>query len=246
MPNLVGMTPEKAEVALEELNLKMEIGESVTSDEVEKGEIAAQNPPKGEKVEKGDTITVMLSSGKPTGLVPQLVGTTFVKENVEAILQANNYNLGGVSYEESDAPEGQIINQDPGAGTEAEKGTIVNITVSKGTDKVAVPKLIGLTIDEARAEIEKAGFTFGNPSYEESTVYAKNIVMGANYSEGEKVQKGATINLTISSGVAEVTPPEPDKPDSGSKEEGNNGNGSGNGNANGNDGGNNADGSDEE
>lgn len=224
------MEPEAAEKQLEEMGLKMEIGQSVTSDEVEKGQIAAHNPPDGTKVEKGDTITVMLSSGKPTGLVPRLVGMPYDEANVRAILQANNYELGTVTEEESDEDIGTIISQDPGTGTQAENGTRVNIVISKGTDKVAVPKLVGLTLEEAREALAAKGLVIGTPTYEESTVYAKNIIMGAQYAEGEKVAKGTVVNITVSNGVPEVTPP--DEGEGGEGEggnEGNNGNGNGNG-----------------
>lgn len=59
----------------------------------------------------------MLSSGKPTGLVPNIIGYNYNenKAQIEAILKAEGYELGSVSEEESDEPVGVIINQDPGA-----------------------------------------------------------------------------------------------------------------------------------
>ena len=220
VPDLTGKTPEEAEAELEKLELKMEIGEEVPSDEVEKGKIASQTPGEGEKAEKGDTVTVMISSGKPTGQVPYLVGRPFDEESIRALLKASNYTLGSVSYEESDAEEGEIIRQDPGAGQEAEEGSAVNIVVSKGTDKKEVPTLVGLTVDEAKQAIVDAGFSVGTVSYAESTVYAKNIVMEQQYVAGEKLKEGAKINIVVSKGEPEVAPPDkPTEPDPGDDEE---------------------------
>ncbi len=216
VPNLVGMTTEEAEAELNELGLKMEVGEEVPSDEIEEGLIASQTPDEGETVEEGDTVTVMLSSGKPTGQVPSLVGRPYDEDSIRALLEASNYQLGSVTYQESDAEEGEIINQDPGAGTEAEEGTSVNVVVSKGTDKRTVPTLVGLSVDEAKQAIVDAGFTVGSISYAESTVYKQNIVMEQQYDAGEKLEEGTKINIVVSKGEPEVvTPPEETDPGTG-------------------------------
>lgn len=49
----------------------------------------------------------------------------------------------------------------------------------------------------------------GQPKYEESTVYAKNIVIGSTPGEGTKVKLGSTVIITVSKGEPVVTPPEP-------------------------------------
>ncbi len=217
-PDLSGMTVEEAQEELDKLDmdLKLEVDEQeITSETVEEGKIASQDPREGEKISKGDTITVMLSSGKPTGLVPNITGYNYNenKAQIEAILKAEGYELGSVSEQESDEPVGVIINQDPGADSSASKGTAINIVISKGTDKSKMPSLLGMTFEEAKAALEAAGFEVGTPTYEESSVYAKGIVMDQPYEPGAKVEKGTVISLVISKGEPAVTPPaEPENP----------------------------------
>lgn len=224
VPNLTNMTQKKAEKTLKELELNVKIGEPVTSDDVKKGRVAAQSPDEGEKVKKGDTVTIILSEGKPTGEVPYLVGRTFDKEMIEALLQANGYVLGSYTEEESESPEGEIISQDPSGGSIAEKDTVVNVVISKGTSKLIVPSLIGLTLEEAKETIVNSKFEVGYVNFEESSVYSKGIVMDAQYKEGDKLEKGASIGIVVSKGMPEVVPEpdpdpepdpkkEPDKPD---------------------------------
>ncbi len=211
-PDLEGKTTDEAEAILEEMGLEMEVDEqTISSEDIEEGKIAAQDPRKGEKVSKGDTITVILSNGKPNGQVPSVVGMNYNENRdfVEATLENAGYELGVVHEVESDAEVGEIISQDPGFGSDLKKGSKVDITISKGTDKVAVPPLTGLTLDKAREALEKAGLHMGQPKYEESTVYAKNIVIGSSPSEGTKVEKGSTVIITVSKGEPVVTPPEP-------------------------------------
>lgn len=211
-PDLEGKTTDEAEAILEEMGLEMEVDEqTISSEDIEEGKIAAQDPRKGEKVSKGDTITVILSNGKPNGQVPSVVGMNYNSERsrVEATLENAGYELGVVHEVESDAEVGEIISQDPGFGSDLKKGSKVDITISKGTDKVAVPPLTGITLDKAREALEKAGLHMGQPKYEESTVYAKNIVIGSSPGEGTKVEKGSTVIITVSKGEPVVTPPEP-------------------------------------
>ena len=211
-PDLEGKTTDEAEAILEEMGLEMEVDEqTISSEDIEEGKIAAQDPRKGEKVSKGDTITVILSNGKPNGQVPSVVGMNYNTDRsfVEATLENAGYELGVVHEIESDADVGEIIDQDPGSGTDLKKGSKVDITISKGTDKVAVPPLTGLTLDKAREALEKAGLHMGQPKYEESTVYAKNIVISSSPGEGTKVEKGSTVIITVSKGEPVVTPPEP-------------------------------------
>lgn len=223
VPNLEDMTESRARNELEAMGLKMEVSDTrIASEDIEKDRIVKSDPGEGEKVKEGDTITVYLSSGKPTGKVPNLFGMT--EEAAEAALTAEGYVLGKVTTEESESQEGTVIGQSPGADEELEKGSRVDIVLSDGTDEVDVPSVVGRTYDEAREMLENAGFSVGQPSYEESDIYEKNKVIGQSVTG--KAKKGTVIYLTISKGAPEVTPdppdtePEPDDPDDGDGDDG--------------------------
>ena len=212
-PDLTDKTYEQAEAELEKMGLKIERGDDVPSDEVEEGKIANQTPDAGEKVEKGDTITVMVSSGKEKVTVPSLYGETYDRKAIEALLKGKGLELGDVSYSESEEPKGTIIGQDPGRDDEVQAGTEVDIVVSKGTEKARVPSVTGLAVDKATEKLENAGF-FVNPVYEDSDVYDKNTVFKQDPVSGAEVKAGATITITISKGAPVVNPPQdPDNPD---------------------------------
>lgn len=210
VPDVTGKDLETAKALIEEAGLVLEEGEAVRSNEVNVGEIASQSPVDGEKVDKGSTVTVMVCEGKPTGVVPNVIGQEY-DETIEPYLNAAGYELGTVEKVESDAEKGEIIDQDPASGAEAEQGTKINLVVSKGTNKVKMPSLLGLTLEEAKQMLKDCGFEIGKTTYEESTVYAKNIVMRQGYEEGEKVEKGTKVDIVISKGEPEVNP-EPDEP----------------------------------
>ena len=211
VPKVVGMEPAAAEKLLEEAGLKVERGEDVRSEDVEKGQIASQMPEEGERVEKGETVTIMVCIGKPTGVVPGVVGQEYDK-TIEVYLEAEGYKVGSITEEESDAEKGEIISQDPVEGTEAEQGTKIDLVISKGTDKLNMPSLLGQTVDEAKQTLLDCGFALGKTTYAESTVYAKNIVMDQSYPSGDKVKKGTKVDIIVSKGEPEAVPePEPEE-----------------------------------
>ncbi len=211
VPDLRNMTYEEAEAELNKLELKIEMGDEVPSKEVEEGKIVSHTPTKGTKVEKGTIVVVNISSGNIVANVPDLVGKVYDKEAIKALLEQYNYRLGNVTEEESDEEKGTIIGQSPSGGYEAEEGTAIDIVISKGTTKNSVPNVIGKDVKEAQKLIIAAGF-HPSISYEQSTAYNKDIVMWQQFSEGEKLEKGSTINITVSSGAPNIEKPE--NPDS--------------------------------
>ena len=55
------------------------------------------------------------------------------------------------------APVGEVIHQDPGAGTEADDGSTVKLVVSTGAPEVTVPTVAGFSEKKAVRELSKAG-----------------------------------------------------------------------------------------
>ena len=133
IPNLYNLTLDEAQRTLDRLNLDIRVNlEVVYSIEVEKGIIISQQPMSGAELQKGDTVTIVLSKGPMKGNIPNIVGLTLAE--AENILKENKLTLGNIKCEYSDTyNNGIVIYQDPKSGTESnqEWGT-VNVTVSKG------------------------------------------------------------------------------------------------------------------
>lgn len=130
-PNLLNMSLENANKVINDLGLKLAITEKHDS-EVEKNHVISQTPPEGTELEKGDTVTIVISLGPEELSVPNLIG--FSLKDAKTILKDKGLELGSVSYSYSEIyEEGTVINQNPVAGVgSVKKGDIVNIVVSKG------------------------------------------------------------------------------------------------------------------
>ena len=216
VPDVTEMTYAEAKAELARYDLKIKKGDKVTSDTIEEGLVAKQNPKAHTKVEKDTIVVVNISAGKATMAVPNLVGGYYGEETT-ALVESKGFTMGSVKYAKSDDfEEGQIISQDPQADAVVEEGTKINIVVCNGkkTEKVIMPALNGLTYDEAKSRLSEAGLSVGGTDYEESTVYSKGYVMWQQYDAGTELKKGTKVSLKISKGAPKVEPePEPVKPD---------------------------------
>jgi serine/threonine-protein kinase len=203
VPDLTGKTVEEATSELTQYNLKLQVGDEITSDKFEEGLIVSQDPEAEMMVKEGYTITVNVSKGKEQvkeGTIPAVVNRT--RSDAEFVLNNYGYKLGRVTEENSDMPKDVVIKQSPEAGTAADPGTGVDIVVSlgKAVEYVQMPDLIGKGIDEAKQQLETAGLTVGTPGYEMSSAFELNTVMWQQYDPGVLLEKGTSVNLKISTG----------------------------------------------
>lgn len=201
VPDLSDLTYDQAEEQLTSLKLKIKKGDEVPSDTVDEGKIVSQTPKSGEKAKEGDTVTVNISSGKESGMVPNLVGKKYDSAEIQKYLDQYKYKLGNVTYEESDKYEkDMIVSQDPGGGNSAEAGTYINIVVSSGKpeQKAVMPSIMNLSNAEAEAAIKSAGLTVGTVTYDETDAYSPDTVIWQQYPAGTELAKGTAVSYKLS------------------------------------------------
>src|SRR5262249_47324535 len=111
-----------------------------TDDTVPKGQIADQNPSGGQKIGKGSTVVLTVSTGKPKVKVPDVVGidqTSAITQLVQAGLQPKVHSV----Y--SNVPSGNVTAVQPPARGPGDKGAIVHINVSPGPKPIPLPGVTG-------------------------------------------------------------------------------------------------------
>jgi len=107
---------------------------------------------------------------------------------------------------ENDIPAGEVIEQDPGGGSEAEEGSTVAITVSLGPGTVAVPRVAGLTVAEAKKVLRRKGFEVVVKERSSDSVPAGKVI-GTDPRQGTDLEDGETVTLIASTGVrTEIVP----------------------------------------
>src|SRR5512139_3016620 len=139
-------------------------------------------------------------AGKVT--VPDVQGLTLAQ--AQAKIRGLGLTVGTVTQKASETVDkGTFMDQSPEPNTELASGRPVSLTVSTGVDEVAVPELVGLSLDEASAELRRAGLQLGERKYVDSTE-SRNVVTKVNPAEGTTVPANSKVNLEVASGNNKV------------------------------------------
>lgn len=132
VPNLVGKSQEEAESALSEAGLNGSASEEYS--DTEAGKVISQEIDSGEKVDKGTTVSYVVSKGKKPEekvTMPPVVGV--YQSRAESLLRAAGLSVGKVTSEYSDTDaEGVVISASFNEGDKLNPGTVVNLVLSKG------------------------------------------------------------------------------------------------------------------
>jgi eukaryotic-like serine/threonine-protein kinase len=159
-----------------------------------KGQVSATDPPAGKSVPKGSTIRVNVWSGPAPATVPSVVGDTLS----DAITALRNAGFNpNPTYVKSDAPQNQVIHQNPNPGTSEPKGTSVDLTVSSGPPQVSVPDVVGYTSQQALLTLQRAGFVVNQQPVAVTDPSQVNVVRAQNPSGGESATKGSTVTIEV-------------------------------------------------
>jgi len=119
------------------------------------GTVLAQTPDPGDKVDKGQVVTMLVATARRTAIVPQVRG--LVPAQAERVLRRRGLTLGVVSPTLD--PGRRIATQVPIAGLRRRRGTPVDVVLAKV--RVEVPSLTGLTAAKAEEALAKAGLALG-------------------------------------------------------------------------------------
>lgn len=201
VPEIVGLDSKEAKEKLDEKGLKMVVIKEDPNSDMEPGKVVSQNPPAGMKVKKGREIEVVLSKGTAISRVPNLVGVSL--SDAEIRLANENLELGKVQEQyDTKYEKGIIISQSPKGGTRVKEGSKVDVLVSKGEapEKVKMPNLIGLNINEAKKIVEDNGLLLGSIIEKESNQYYTDQVIEQDVQPGVMLEKGSSVVLTVSKG----------------------------------------------
>jgi eukaryotic-like serine/threonine-protein kinase len=109
----------------------------------------------------------------------------------------------GVSVERRQSPredEGEVLEQSVPAGNEIERGSRIALAVGSGPRTARMPKILGLTPEEARAELEEAGLELGERREAPSGEVPEGEVATQDPAAGKELEVGTEVDLTVSSG----------------------------------------------
>lgn len=165
VPKLIGQTFDVAQKSGDNVGLKVVKGPDAPCDDQPKGNVCKQDPAADTKVDNGSTVTVTISSGAPKVTVINVQSLSF--EEAEKQLKEKGFQVDR-KPQESDRPAGTVLEQSPKSGTEAERNSVVMLTVAKEISKATVPELRGKKKDEAVKALTDAKLRLGSVTETES------------------------------------------------------------------------------
>lgn len=202
VPNLLNKTKEEAVKALTDLGLEAGTVTEENSDTVEKDKVMKQSVEADKEVDKGTKVDLVISLGKKTVKVTNVVGAT--KETAITALEALGLKVT-VKEEESSKTAGTVIAQSIEANKEVAQGSAITITVAKPLGKTTVPDIKGAS-EASALELLKARGLAGSKSGEE---YSATVPAGSIISQGTaantEVTKGTTISYVVSKGPEPIS-----------------------------------------
>ena len=142
--------------------------------------------------------------------VPNVVGLTQAEAKTQIEQAGFTWELNPDKVTSDTVAEGSVASTDPAAGTQAEKGATVRVTISSGPDSVTLPdNLVGMSPDDARKAIEALGLKWElDSSKVASDTVPEGKIAQTNPSPGSKVKAGQTIRAYLSSGSDQVDVPD--------------------------------------
>ena len=193
VPLVEGLREPLAKTKISEANLVASVTRE-SSATVEQGVVISQSPPAGDHLQRGGTVTLTVSTGKPKVNVPSVIGKT--RDDAVSTLVNAGLKADPVVLVPSNKPEGTVTGQDPPAGQTIVQGSRVRINVSSGPAAISVPSVTGLPFDQASAALQNEGFAVKRTNVE-SDQPADTVV---NQSPSGTAPQGATITLSVSKG----------------------------------------------
>ncbi len=197
VPDLVGKTAVEARTLLAEVDLELEVSSEtvpVTPESGLDGVIAEQDPPAGEELEPGETITVNLGL-VPRAATPNLVGRNEAQARSAAEAVGLVLQVSGTVPVELDRV-GTVVSQDPEPGLEVFQGSVVTVVIG-GVTRVDVPNLDELTESEARRALEDRGLRISVGSPTRVAPDEVGEVVSQNPAPGTTVDQGTTVTVSI-------------------------------------------------
>ncbi|APU41315.1 MULTISPECIES: Stk1 family PASTA domain-containing Ser/Thr kinase [unclassified Streptomyces] len=194
VPKLVGQTLEQASKSGENVGLKVVKGADAPCDDQPKGNVCKQDPVAGTKVEDGSTVTVTVSSGAPKVLVLNVLDRKF--EDAEKALKEKGFQVDRKTQESERTP-GTVLEQNPEPGSEAEKNSVVTLTVAKEQSKSEVPELKGKTKDEAEKALKAVNLRLGSVTESDQPGAVPGTVITQQFAAGQQLEQNKTVNITI-------------------------------------------------
>jgi serine/threonine-protein kinase len=198
VPNLLGMTVDKAQRALENLGLELKIEDKLYSDRYAANQIISQVPASETRMKLGQHVHVLVSLGPRQVAVPNLVGNSARAAEIEAVQRGLTLGEVARTYLPGTNAD-QDVAQDPPAAGDAVHAPTVDFLVSLGepTPGFECPRLVGRPFIEVRRELEAAGFKIAQLVSVPTTGAPSGTILSQSPAPGSRIGPDTAFNFQV-------------------------------------------------
>lgn len=158
-------------------------------DNVPRDTVIGTDPP-GPRAPRESRVTIIVSDGKAPVPINGVAGKSY--EEAAGIVQAQGFNPVRRDDFSDTVEEGIVIGTDPPEGQAVVPGSHVTVIVSKGPDLVAVPRVRGMSVEAASAQLQQAGLV---PDVEDYKPGGR--VRAQDPDPGQQVRRGSKVTLFL-------------------------------------------------
>jgi serine/threonine-protein kinase len=202
VPDVIGQDVDAASQVLDSKGFEVAI--KAVSSGAARNQVVEQDPIPtdrgGGKVEEGSTITLSVSSGPAIVAVPDVTGLSL--RDARTRLEKAGFNVSTRDEFSNTARKGEVIGTEPAAGTQLSTSQVVTIVVSRGTNQVEVPNVVGLDDQAALAALQSAGLS--GVLVQRDSTEPEGKVISQSPGSGKLVARGSQVTIFASTGAITV------------------------------------------
>ena len=221
IPDFSCMTVQDAKKKAADLDLRFEITDSVYIMSKDPGTVIDQNPTPGTFVKANRRVLVTSNAVNPLLVeMPNLVGLTL--RQAKSTLNLQGFKLGYLSFVPDIAVNNVLEQHFKGKqiepGEEIPKGSEINLVLGKGlyNEKTVLPRVIGLTLSEARNLLQDASLNLGRFTFDETIIDNVDSLQAQVYNQYPNinweietfVNFGGRVDIWLTQNESRI-PPEP-------------------------------------
>ena len=201
VPDVAGKPEKRALKTLRDAGLRPKERQR-SSGTVKRGLAIGTVPEAGAELERGKPITLLVSTGPKLVPVPSVIGQQ--QDAADTAIRDAGL-IPNFENRDSDAPVGEVIAQNPGAGSTVKQHSTVTVVVSNGAGTAVVPNVVGESKDQAKGDLKTAGLSVRIVERTTTDENEDGTVLDQSPSAGTRLRRGEFVTIFV--GKFQAPPP---------------------------------------
>jgi serine/threonine-protein kinase len=195
VPRVLDLGATAARQKLESQGFRLRVEDQQTDAAAPKGAVVWQDPPPGVVVPPNSQVSLIISDGPPDVPVPDVA--SFPRLLAERVLRAAGFQPGKTDTLPASSEAGIVVQTRPSAGVGRPAGTPIDLVISSGPAELTIPAVVGLSLAQAREQIEQLGLMVGATGGRVVPGRPEGLVLEQRPSAGTRSPRGGRVDLVV-------------------------------------------------